>query len=145
MSVLDKAAEFIADFEGLRLEAYQDVANIWTIGVGATGPGIGPKTVWTKEQALNRFKDDLKDRYAQLVRILGDSPATEDQAVAMLSLLYNIGAGNFRTSSVLKEHKAKQYDRAGNAFLLWNKAGGKIIGGLIRRRKAERALYLGEA
>ena len=142
--VIDLAAEFIEPFEGVRLRAYQDSADIWTIGIGATGPGIGPGTVWTHRQVTERFKEDLEDRYAQLVRSIDDAPTTDTQGAAMLSLLFNIGVGNFRKSTVLKEHKAKQYARAANAFLMWNKAGGVVTGGLVRRRKAERELYLSE-
>ena len=143
--ILHKAAEFITDFEGLHLSAYKCPAGIWTIGVGATGPEIKEGVVWTKAQVVARLQSDLEERYAQMVRILGDSPTTDNQAAAMLSLIFNIGFGNFKTSSVLKEHKGKHYDRAANAFLLWNKANGKILAGLVRRRKAERELYLSEA
>ena len=140
--VLHKAAEIIAEFEGLALKAYKCPAGVWTIGVGATGPGIKEGVIWTKDQALSRLETDIEERYAQMVAVLGDAPTTDNQAAAMLSLIFNIGIGNFKTSSVLKEHKGKHYDRAANAFLLWNKANGVILGGLIRRRKAERELYL---
>lgn len=143
-TVIDLAAELIEPFEGIRLRAYQDPAGIWTVGIGATGPGIGPGTVWTERQVRERFRTDLEERYAQMVRILGDAQTTDSQGAAMLSLLFNIGSGNFRKSSVLKEHKAKQYERAGKAFLLWNKAGGMVLAGLVRRRKAERELYLSD-
>ena len=144
-SVVKLAAEFIAPFEGEHTHAYKDIAGVWTIGIGATGPGIEKGIVWTHEQVLARFAKDLEERYAQLDTILGAVPTTDSQGAAMLSLLFNIGSGNFKTSTVAKEHKTKHYDRAANAFLLWNKAGGMIVGGLVRRRKAERELYLSEA
>jgi GH24 family phage-related lysozyme (muramidase) len=62
----------------------------------------------------------------------------------MVSLAYNIGLGNYATSTVLKRHKAGQYAGAANAFLLWNKAGGKVLPGLVLRREDERSLYMGE-
>jgi lysozyme len=61
----------------------------------------------------------------------------------MVSLAYNIGMAAFGRSSVLHRHNAGAHDKAADAFLLWNKAGGKVLPGLVRRRNAERALYLG--
>jgi lysozyme len=62
----------------------------------------------------------------------------------MVSLSYNIGLGNFATSTVLKRHRLGNYAMAANAFRLWNKAKGKVLPGLTKRREDERALYLGE-
>ena len=68
--VLHKAAEIIAEFEGLALKAYKCPAGVWTIGVGATGPGIKEGTIWTKDQALSRLETDIEERYAQMVAVL---------------------------------------------------------------------------
>ena len=75
---------------------------------------------------------------------VGDAPTTQNQFDAMVSLCYNIGAGNFRKSTVLREHRSANYSQAAKAFLMWNKAGGKVLNGLVARREAEKALYLGE-
>lgn len=142
--VISLAAEFIEPFEGVRLRSYKDSGGVWTIGIGAVGPGIKEGTVWTERQVIERFKEDLDERYEQMIRLLSDSPTTDNQGAAMLSLLFNIGSGNFKSSTVLREHRLKKYDRAANAFLMWNKAGGVVIGGLVRRRQAEKQLYLSD-
>lgn len=134
----------IKHYESCRLRAYPDPGTggaPWTIGWGATGAGIGPGTVWTQAQADARFVADAASRAAQLEQLLAAAPATQNQFDAMMSLLYNIGAGNFRTSSVLRHHKARDYAPAQRAFALWNKANGRVMGGLVKRRAAEAALY----
>lgn len=146
MSVLEKAAKFIAEFEGCKLSAYRDQRGIWTVGFGATGPGISARTTWTHDQALNRFEQDLKERYSQLLDMVmvGNSTVTDNQAVALLSLGYNIGMGALKGSTALRKHIAGDYEGAANAILLWNKTNGSPNKGLTRRREAERKLYLSE-
>ena len=68
--------------------------------------------------------------------------ATENQFSAMVSLAYNIGPGNFINSSVLVNHMLDKFEEAADCFLLWDKAGGRVLDGLVRRRNAERDLYL---
>jgi lysozyme len=129
--------------EGLQLEAYQDVAGIWTIGYGHTR-GVYPGMVMTQEQAQQALQDDLLTAEGTVENAVDD--ATDNQFAAMVSLCYNIGAANFRTSTVLRDHRAGSYPAAGDAFLLWNKAtiDGVLtpVTGLTNRRTAERALYL---
>jgi lysozyme len=129
--------------EGLQLEAYQDVAGIWTIGYGHTR-GVYPGMVMTQEQAQQALQDDLLTAEGTVENAVDD--ATDNQFAAMVSLCYNIGAANFRTSTVLRDHRAGSYPAAGDAFLLWNKAtidGVRTpVTGLTNRRTAERALYL---
>ena len=135
----------IERFEGLQLEAYQDVAGIWTIGYGHTR-GVHPGMVMTQQQAQQALQDDLLTAEGAVQSGVGDTATTDNQFAAMVSLCYNIGAANFRTSTVLREHRAGSLPAASDAFLLWNKAtiGGvlKPVAGLTNRRSAERALYL---
>jgi len=146
MKLSDKGAELITSFEGLRLHAYRDTGGVLTIGYGHTGPDVRPDTVWTKEQAIQTFKKDAEEREKQLTRMLNGYPTTQNQFDALLSLGYNIGMYALEhKSTTFKEHKAGNYARAAAAFMNWVKDNGKIIGGLIRRRQAERKLYLGEA
>jgi len=145
MKLSKKGAAFIAEFEGLELKAYQDTGGVWTIGYGHTGPEVRKGLVWTKEQALQAFEKDAKEREAQLTRMLGNCPTTQNQFDALLSLGYNIGMYALEhKSTAFKEHCAGHYNRAAAAFMNWVKDNGKIIGGLVRRRQAERAMYLGE-
>ncbi len=74
--------------------------------------------------------------------MLNDQPTTPNMLGAMVSLAYNIGLGAFGKSSVLKNHLARRYANAAASFNLWNKGGGKVLPGLVRRRAAEAVLYL---
>lgn len=127
-----------------RVQAYPDPASggaPWTIGCGSTGPDIVKGTIWTRAQAEARFKRDL-ERFANGVEhALAGSLTTDAQFAAMVSLAYNVGLGNFRSSTLLKKHKAGDHAGAKAEFARWNKAAGKVMPGLTRRRVAEAALY----
>lgn len=150
--------DLMHQFEGLArqrpdglIEAYPDPAtggDPWTIGWGSTGadPFNGGKirkgTVWTREQCDMHFANHLGTFEAAVRDRLGKAPVSQLQFDAMVSLCYNIGPANFAKSSVLRKHVAGDYPGAARAFLLWNKAAGKVMRGLTRRREAERDLYL---
>jgi lysozyme len=141
----DAGLHLIASSEGLRLDAYQDVAGIWTIGYGHIR-GVEPGMTITEDQALAFLREDLGQAEAA-VEAATSSVATDDnQFAAMVSLCFNIGSGNFRTSSVLRLHRAGDPAAAADAFLLWDKAhvNGVLqeVAGLKRRRERERELYL---
>ena len=109
---------------------------------GSVGPGIGPGVVWTQEQADARFAEDLLTKYGRaLNKMLEGVRTTQNQYDAMLSLVYNIGIAGFRGSTVLRKHKAGDYQNAARAFVMWNKNDGKVMRGLTRRRLAEADLY----
>ena len=143
--VNEAGIKLMHEFEGLSLKAYPDPGSKdgtpWTIGRGATGPGIGPGVVWTEAQADERFAADLA-RFAQGVsEAIGDAPTTSNQFSAMVSLAYNIGLKAFAGSTLLRKHKAGDYAGARAAFASWRMNDGKIMPGLVRRRAAEAALY----
>lgn len=139
------AIKLMHEFEGCRLTAYPDPGskdgNPWTIGWGSTGPGIQRGTVWTQQQADERFAADLAKFGAKVRDAIGSTPTTQHQFDAMVSLAYNIGIGGFTGSTVLRKHKAGDYAGAKAAFAMWNKNDGKAMVGLTRRRAAEAALY----
>lgn len=143
--VNDAGIELVKRFEGLRLEAYRDVAGVWTVGYGHTR-GVVPGMVVTEEQADRALQDDLASAEATVFSATCMAPTNDDQFSAMVALCFNIGSMNFRGSTVLREHLARNRQAAADAFLLWNKAhvGGALVevAGLTRRREAERALYL---
>ncbi|MEM6857305.1 MAG: lysozyme [Pseudomonadota bacterium] len=130
------------------IEAYPDPgtgAEPWTIGWGATGAGlepgsrIGPGTVWTQKQCDARLAADLK-RYARdVARAIGSAPTTQEQFDAMVSFHYNTGA--IEKATLTKRHIAGDYEGAANEFKRWNKAGGRVLKGLTRRRMEEAQLY----
>lgn len=130
----------IKQFEGLRLKAYLCPANVWTVGYGSTGSHVKQGMVITEAEAEALLRDDLERFEAGVDKLAGD--ATDNQFSAMVSLAFNIGLDAFERSTVLKRHKLGNHMGAANAFLLWNRGGGRILKGLVRRREAERALYL---
>ena len=141
------ALELIKSFEKCRLDAYQDEGGIWTCGWGDTGPDVTEGTHWTQTQADARFEARINREFAPFVENhIEEAPTTGDQFGAMVSLAYNIGDNAFLTSSVLLFHRLRNYRRAADSFLLWDKVeeDGVLVesAGLLRRRHAERVLYL---
>lgn len=142
-----KGLALMREFEGCKLNAYPDPGSAdgdpWTIGWGSTGPGIHKGVTWTQAQADERHEADVAKFAAGVERLLDGVPTTEDQFSAMVALAYNIGLSAFGSSTVLRKHKALDHEGAAAAFGLWIKNAGKVMNGLVRRRKAEAALYLG--
>ncbi len=121
-------------------------AEPWTIGWGATGRDhiqggrIGPDTVWTQGQCDKRLALDLLRYAAEVARALGEAPTTQSQFDAMVSFHYNTGA--IARATLTKKHIAGDHAGAAREFARWNRAGGRVLKGLIRRRAAEAELYL---
>lgn len=138
----------IKSFEGCKLAAYPDPAtggHPWTIGYGATGPGIYKGVVWTQDQADKRFGEDIAAFGDSVSALIGSAATSQAQFDAMVSLAYNVGIGNFRDSSLLRLHKAGDHAGAAAQFARWNKANGAVMAGLTRRREAEAKMYRGQA
>jgi lysozyme len=125
-------------------EAYPDPAtggDPWTIGWGSTGPDIRKGVVWTQQQCDDRLSQHLGEFGSAVAKAIGDAPTTQHQFDAMVSFAYNLGAANLASSTLLKKHKAGDHAGAAAEFGRWNKAAGKVMTGLTRRRAAEAALY----
>lgn len=134
----------VKEFEGCKLTAYPDPAtggDPWTIGWGATGAGIKKGVTWTQAQADERLARDFGEFVHDVRTLVGSSPTTDSQLGAMASLAYNVGTANFGSSTLLKKHRAGDYVGAAAEFAKWNKAAGRVMAGLTRRRAAEAALY----
>lgn len=130
------------------VEAYPDPGTggePWTIGWGATGPGyagtgrIGAHTVWTQAQCDARLEQDLERFSADVARALRDAPTSQNQFDALVSFHYNTGA--IARATLTRKHVAGDHVGAAREFARWNKAGGRVLKGLVRRRAAEAALY----
>ena len=148
MNVDASGERLIKSFEGCKLAAYPDPAtggDPWTIGYGATGPGIKKGVIWTQAEADARFTQDIAKFAAKVSTLIGATPTTQNQFNAMVSLAYNIGTGNFGNSTLLRLHKAKDYAGAADQFAKWTRANGRVMAGLIRRRAAEAKMYRGQA
>ena len=146
MNPSEKALELIKMFEACRLVSYQCSAGVWTIGWGHTA-GVKQGDTITREQAEELFKADIATRSVGLASTLGSHKLSGDSFGAVLSLVFNIGIGAFKSSSVYRNLIAGHLQPAADSFLLWNKvstpAGGLVpSAGLLRRRTAERALFL---
>jgi lysozyme len=146
MNINKATIDLVKKFEGCNLTAYRDPVGIWTIGYGTTaraGLGIIPTGGMTITQAeADQLLADGLNKFADQIRPMITAGINDNQFGACVSLAYNIGAHAFSTSSALKHINAGDYDKAANAILLWNKAGGKVLKGLVRRREAERKLFL---
>lgn len=139
-----RCADFIKSFEKCRLTAYMPTPKDRpTIGWGTTGPDVHMGMTCSQAWADERFAHDLAQFGAGVLAALGGAPTTQDQYDAMVSLAYNIGLGNFQKSSVLRDHKTKDYAGAAAAFNMWVKQAGQTLNGLVRRRSAEAHMYQG--
>ncbi|MGA6135872.1 lysozyme [Acinetobacter dispersus] len=135
----------ITSFEDLVLTAYDDGVGVWTIGFGTTvypnGIRVKRGDICTKAQAVSFFQHDLRrfeDAVNQAVKVV----VNQNQFDALVSLAYNIGETAFKGSTLVKELNAGNYEAAADQFPKWNRGGGKVMKGLVRRRAAERELFL---
>lgn len=140
MEISRKGIDLIKKFEGCRLKAYRCSAGVPTIGYGNTYYEDGSKVkigdVITQERAESLLKELVKKYYHQHTNI------TQNQFNAITSFCYNVGNGNYNKSTLKKKLLANPNDPSiRNEFMKWNKAGGKELLGLTRRRKAEADLY----
>jgi lysozyme len=144
MPVTISGARFTQSWEKCRLSSYQDDRGIWTVGWGCTGLGIGPDTVWTQTQADGELRARLNDCANHVGLYAGGS--TTWQLDAMTDLAFNIGINAFKTSSVLKYHRARDCESAAGMFVLWDKehVDGQLVEspGLKDRRLGEKDIYL---
>lgn len=137
--------DLIKSFEGCKLKAYKCPAGIWTVGYGLTSMAkiidVHEGTTITQEQADEYLARSLH-QYEEAVDKAITVAMNENQNGAMVSLCYNIGPANFAKSSVARHLNEGHPDKSADAFLMWNKAAGKELAGLTRRREAEKKLFL---
>ncbi len=142
MKISQAGKDLIISFEGIRLEAYKCPAGVWTIGVGSTVPAVHAGEVITKQQALARFDKDLA-KFENAVDRLVKVPLTQNQFDALVSFTFNVGEGALAKSTLLKKLNAGDYDAVPSELMKWTKGGGKELPGLVRRRRAEAAMWRG--
>ena len=142
------AANMAADFEGFSSTPYKDPVGIWTIGYGSIwdwsqGPDIRVTSHTTPIDEA-RAKIWLGYELAKGAFVIKNAvkvPLTDDEDAALLDFIYNLGQGNFLSSTLLKLLNAGDYEKAAQQLLLWDHAGGKVLAGLLRRRQAEMSLF----
>jgi lysozyme len=144
-TINDETVELVKRWEGLRLQAYKDIAGVWTIGYGHT-TGVRPGDKITEETAETYLRQDLataSKAVADLVKV----PLADNQFGALSSFVFNLGRGNFEGSTLLKKLNARQYDAVPEELMKWVKARNPKTGkkedspGLVNRRAAEVGLW----
>lgn len=135
-----KSYALTQQFEGLRLEAYQDTGGVWTIGYGHT-KGVKKGDKCTEAQALAWLMEDMREA-EQTVNELVKIPVTQNQFDALVDFVFNLGRKAFRDSTLLRLLNTGDYKSAYNQFARWKYDNGRVIEGLVRRRKAEADLFI---
>ena len=141
MKLSQRGAKLIESFEGFRSCPYRDAIGIWTVGYGST-KGVDSSTKCISQQAAeDRMMREVDATYGAAVNKIGG--LNQNQHDALVSFVYNVGPGGIAPSTGIgKALRAKQWNRAADELLKWDRAGGRSLPGLTRRRKAERALFL---
>ncbi|AHG63199.1 lysozyme [Advenella mimigardefordensis] len=149
MKISQAGIDFIKSYEALRLQAYDDGVGVWTIGWGHT-KGVKKGDKITVAQAEQYLRDDLV-RFEKAVNEWVTVPLQQSQYDALVSFAFNVGTGNpdpkygktgFYWSTLRRLLNEGDYIGAANEFLRWDKAGGKVLAGLTRRRKDEYNMFL---
>ncbi|HCU16508.1 MAG: lysozyme [Enterobacteriaceae bacterium] len=145
MQISENGINLIKQFEGCKLTAYQDIANVWTIGYGWTqqvdGKPVTAGMTITQQKADDLLKQGVV-QYENGVNTLVKVQINQNQFDALVDFTYNLGVNALKGSTLLKKLNAGDYAGAANEFPKWNKAGGKELAGLTRRREAEKSLFL---
>ncbi|TBL46386.1 lysozyme [Obesumbacterium proteus] len=145
MRASENGINLIKQFEGCRLTAYQDSVGVWTIGYGWTQPvdgkPVGKGMTITQQKADDLLKQGVV-QYEAGVHGLVTVQLNQNQYDALVDFAYNLGVNALKGSTLLKKLNAGDYSGAANEFTKWNKAGGKELAGLTRRREAEKSLFL---
>lgn len=139
-TISNTGANLIKKWEGLRLQSYLDPVGIWTIGYGHTRTA-GPNQTITEAQADQLLRDDIAE-FEGYVRHYVNSDINQSQFDALVSFTFNLGPGALQGSTLLRKVNANPNDRSiPDEFRKWNRAGGYIMEGLVRRREEEAELY----
>jgi lysozyme len=127
-------------FEGLCLTAYRDTGGIWTIGYGHTGPGVHSGMTITTGQAETLFAADVA-RAATAVNHLVTATINQNQFDALVDFTFNLGPTTLAKSTLLRNLNAGDIVAAASQFERWDHVRGTVVPGLLRRRRAEAALF----
>ena len=141
MEISEEGLSLIKKFEGCELTAYQDSVDVWTIGYGHT-KGVEDGQEITQEEAEEMLASEL-DEYEGYINDLVECDLEQCQFDALVAWVYNLGPTNLRSSTMLKRLNSNDLEDVPNQIKRWNKAGGKVLNGLVRRREAEALLFEG--
>lgn len=135
----EEGLALIKEYEGLHLTAYQCPGRVWTIGYGHTRTTL-PFMKITKEEAEDLLREDVAVAERAVCRLV-EVPLSDNQFAALVSFVFNVGIGNMERSTLLKLLNRGWYDQVPAQLTRWNKIAGETLGGLVRRRAAEAALW----
>ena len=141
MIISTAGVDLLTHFEGLRLEAYQDSVGVWTIGYGHT-KGVTPSMKITESQANNLLKTELIE-YQNYINEMVEVKLSQCQFDALVCWVYNLGPTNFKSSTLLTLLNQEVKFQIPEQIRRWNRAGGKVLKGLVRRRTAEALMFAG--
>ncbi len=142
MNISEEGINLIKKFEGCELEAYQDAVGVWTIGYGHT-KNVQEGQVIKQKEAESMLLHELLE-YCDHVEKAVLVDLTQNQFDALVSWTYNLGPSNLNRSTMLKVVNANNMGEVPTQIKRWNKAGGKVLDGLVRRRKAEALMFEGK-
>ncbi len=166
MKTSDKGIHLMHYFEGYRNKPYKCSAKIWTVGWGHAMygdqlrlPNVRTETyvgmirddyqlksednrVWSKEELVEIFKNDLASFERGVLRLVPTVAGKQGAFDALVSISFNFGLGNLQRSTIRMKANRGDWEGAADAFRVWTKGGGKVLPGLVKRREAERALFL---
>jgi len=139
MKTSESGVVFIEGMEGLRLNAYQDRVGVWTNGYGNTH-GVVPGSTITAAQAQSDLLSNIAGS-EYVINTVVKVPLTQNQFDALVDFVFNLGSGNFQSSTLLRLLNQGNYAQAANEFPKWNHAGGVVVDGLTKRRLGEQAMF----
>lgn len=140
MKISKKGLDLIKEYEGLELKAYKDSVGVLTIGYGSTGSHVKPGMTITAQEAEALLLKDV-ERFEKGVAAAVKVPLNQNQFDALVSFSFNLGLGSLQKSTLLRKLNSGDYAGAQAEFKRWNKAGGVVLRGLVRRRASEALLF----
>ena len=142
MNISNEGLSLIKKFEGCELDSYKCAAGVWTIGYGSTH-GIEKGMSISKSRAEELLLEDIA-QFEDIVDKAVSVNLSQNQYDALVSWTFNLGGGNLNSSTMLKVLNAGDYENVPEQIKRWNKAGGQVKQGLVRRREAEALLFEGK-
>src|SRR5574344_854222 len=143
--ISQNGVNFIKKWEGMKLNSYADSVGVWTIGYGTTrinGVPVTKGMTITESSAEEYLRKDIKNISESAISKHVKVPLNQNQYDALCSFIYNLGEANFLKSTLLKKLNQSDYESIPNEIKKWNKAGGKVLTGLVNRRQAEADLWV---
>ena len=142
MKISQEGIALIKKFEGCKLEAYKCPAGVWTIGYGHT-KDVKEGDRINKDEANYLLEEEMIE-YEGYINDMVNVPLDQNQFDALTSWVYNLGSSNLMSSTMLTLLNEGKYDEVPQQIKRWNKAGGKVLDGLVKRREAEALLFEGK-